>query len=155
MTIGNATASIDWRTTDDNYSTVNGYNLALINTETTDATYVSLYNSSYTQVVTDGSYRVSISAVDICQQESEPATLEFLVDTSSTTSPCEYNNKGIVDGLIATIVVTFIVVSLAMIVILIMACFCFQRPTATTSYNATTRDKFMNQQSYTTYSSNN
>ena len=120
--IPKAVASINWtHSSNGTDTTVVSYNLTLINTNTSDTLYVSLHNSSFTEVVSDGYYNVSISAIDLCGQQSEPATLEFPVDAAALTAPCnEEQLKDTVDGLAAA----FVPLTAVLIIVIIVLSVC-------------------------------
>lgn len=120
-------ASIDWDSSSDNDTTVVSYNVTLVNTETLDKLYVLQHNSSFTEVVSDGSYNLSISAIDLCRQQSEAATLQFRVDAAGLTTPqpcSEEQLKSRVTGLAAAF--TPLTVALIVVIVVLSACLVHQ-----------------------------
>ena len=125
--IPSAVASIDWDSSNDTDTNVVSYNLTLINTKTVDNLYVSLHNSSFTEVVSDGNYSVSVSAIDLCEQQSEPATLMFHVEAAGLTTPqpcSEEQLKMRVNGLAAGFTIT--TVALLIVIVILSVCLVYQ-----------------------------
>ena len=118
-----AVVSFKWNLPENNnYNTsVTNYKLTLINASTNGAviTSVPLLNSSYTQVVTTGRYNVSVSAIDLCGQESEPSAMEFEVEAISHAQ-MQTSNELIV-GLVPAAVVFLITL---VIIIFLLICIC-------------------------------
>ena len=78
-----------------------------MNLNTVDTAYVSLHNTSYTEVVREGKYQVSLSAVDLCGQESEPSMYEFKVTTSALATSCQ-SQMHVITSLSIVLIITFI-----------------------------------------------
>ena len=121
--VPSAVASIDWSSSDDTDTTVVSYNLTLVDTDTSDTLYVSLHNSSFTEVVRDGNYNVSVSAIDLCGQQSDPATLEFRVAAATLSAPCS-KEKSTVDGLAAVLVI--VTVALIIVIAVLSGCLIYR-----------------------------
>ena len=105
-TTASAVASVYWNASDNNNAMIVGYNLSLTKLASGESTsYFSLCKSSFIRVLDDGNYRVSVSAVNLCGQQSEPSVLKFNI--SSTASTCTGINHiyYIVFGIVYSVVV--------------------------------------------------
>lgn len=122
--VPSAVVSIDWNLPVENNTDIVRYNLTLLkmNLNIVDTAYVSLHNTSYTEVVREGKYQVSLSAVDLCGQESEPSMYEFEVNTSSLATACQSQMQAITT-LSIFLAMTFI--GATTIIVLELFCFCY------------------------------
>ena len=147
-----AVASFNWSLPNNlDSTTIDHYNFTLIKTNTSqnDSTSVMLLNTSYTytQVVTSGNYRVILSAVDLCGQESEPAIMEFGVNPLSVvpftceTCPCtcsmEIQAIGVLSAFLVCGAVAALVAAIVIIILIHIKC---KESTSTRKYYKENKD---------------
>ena len=109
-----AVASITWVSPKNNDTNVVSYNVTLLK-NSTKITSVSLRNPSYTPLLTQGSYEVIVTAIDLCGQESEPATKVFEVpnNSSGTAVSIDQQHNAMQVGITVTIVLGLLIVMLS------------------------------------------
>ena len=71
-----------------------------------------------------GRYNVSVSAIDLCGQESEPLTMEFEVEVSAIS--CD-TSALISVSVVFVVIVTLLIILVICIIIIIICCYKWQQ----------------------------